>query len=315
MSRVPGFLLAALAATVALAGCSGGGGGGSSDGGTPTQPPLAAGKGAIAGLLLDDALRPIPEGLLLLQPVGLTATSDRTGEFGFTDLDPGTYVIRAQAEGHEAAPLTIDVAAGEYAEAQISARRVFNQAGRIITNEYSVFIPCAAGFVVNGVTANCLLDLSGDSYRSSFTSNLTAMANITYMVTEWKFNQVGDWNGQIREDNGEPAGGERYAVLDIVQADYGKVLLQPGVLNTEANGQNNNVPWNNTKEFATAIFLNGQFKGEAQSAADAVCQPSVDQTCLTMTGAGAAFGIRARIVQSVFIDEPAVDVNTYCVLC
>ena len=309
------LLVLALLAT-GLAGCSGGGGGGGDGGSATEQPPLAEGKGAISGLLFNDALRPIPGALMLLQPAGLTTTTDPSGQFSFTDLDPGTYFIRVQADGHEAAPQNVEVVAGEYAEAEVQARRLFSQAGRIITNEYSVFVPCAAGFIANGVTANCVLDLSGDSYRSTFSSNLTGVQNLTYMVTEWKFNQVGDWNGQIREDDGTVQGGERYAVLDIVQGDYGKVILQPGVLNTEANGQGNNVPWNATKEFATAIFLNGQFKGEAQGAYDQVCTASGGSgpACLTATGAGAAFGIKAKIIQSLFIGEPEVDLASYGVL-
>jgi hypothetical protein len=309
-------LCALLTVTVLLAGCGGKGGGGGGDG----VEPLKAGKGAISGLVINDVYRPVPDALVLASN-GMTATTDASGQFTLIDLDPGAYLLRVQVDGHEAAPQSIDVVAGQYAESEIIARRIFNEGGRIITNEFSVFIPCAAGFIVNGITANCVLDLSGDSFRSSFTSNLTEHANVTYMVTEWKFSQAGDWNVQIREDNGEAAGGERYAVLDVMQGDYARVLLQKGVLNTEANDQSNNVVWNNTKLFATGIFLNGQFKNEAQDVYDqvpAVCettqgQPGPDALC-SATGVGATFGVRARIIQSVFIGEPDVDVTTYEVL-
>lgn len=308
------LLAALLVASLALAGCGDkGGSDGTGSGGTTTDAPLQSGKGAIAGLVINDVYRPVP-GATVLSSNGLVATSDGAGQFAFTNLEPGAYILRVQADGHEAAPQNVEVVEGEYAEAELLARRVTNEAGRIITAEFSVFIPCAAAFIANGITANCLLDLSGDSYRGSFPTNLTAEPDVTYMVTEWKFNQVGDWNVQIREDDGSTTGGERYAVLDIFQGDYARVLLEKGALNEEANGQRDNVPWNNTKPFSTAIFLNGQFKGEAQDAADAVCQPDVPDTCRTMTGAGVAFGIRARIIQTVFIGEPDVDVKTYSVL-
>ncbi len=272
-------LLVLAFATALLAGCSDGGGAGPAE--TSGAPALESGKGAITGLLIDDAFRPLrltdaPEGpydftgFLLLQPAGLTAQSDAEGVFSFTDLEPGSYTLRANVAEHEAAPLVVDVKEGEYTEANLVARRVANEAGQIMTNEYSVFVPCAANFIVNGVTANCLLDLSGDSYRSGFTSNLTAIQNITWMVTEFKFNQVGSWTGQIREDDGSTAGGERYAVADVDDTDYIRIQNQFGVVNTEANGQDNNVPWNNTKPFATLIFLNGEFSQEAGDASDQV---------------------------------------------
>lgn len=309
-----------LVASMVLAGCGGKDGGDGSDGGGTTA--LKAGKGAISGLLINDVFRPVPDGLVLIQELGLTQTSDASGQFTFADLEPGSYVLRVQADGHEAAPQTVEVKEGEYTEAEVVARRVFNAAGAVLTNEFSVFVPCAAGFIANGVTANCVLDLSGDSYRSSFTSNLTEVQNITYMVTEWKFNQVGDWNGQVREDNGEPAGGERYATVDIVQGDYAKVIMELGALvGPEYDVQRNAVPWNNTKEFATAIFLNGQFKNEAQDGYDQVplvCDTTsgADHPVLcSATGLGAAFGVKAKIVQSVFLGEPDIDLAAYCVLC
>lgn len=310
------LLLALTVLAAGLAGCNDKGG----DVAPPGEdPPLQSGKGAIAGLVVDDVFRPIPDALVLASN-GMTATSGPSGQFTLVNLEPGSYILRLQVEGHEAAPQTFEVKAGEYTEAEVLARRVLNEGSRIATNEFSVFVPCAAGFIVNGVTANCVLDLSGDSFRSSFTSNLTGQENITFMVTEWKFNQVGDWNVQIREDDGSTAGGERYAVLDIAQGDYARVVLEKGVLNEEANAQRNNVPWNNTKPFATGIFLNGQFKQEAQDVYDTapmVCSTSTGAgrpVLCTATGLGVTFGVRARIIQSVFIGEPEVDPLTYGVL-
>ncbi len=303
------LLITLLVASLALAGCNDGKKA-SPTGDAGDEATLKSGKGAISGLVINDIYRPVPDALVLASN-GMTATSDASGQFAFTNLEPGIYILRVQAEGHEAAPQNVDVVEGEYAEVELLARRILNEGGRMITTEYSVFVPCAAGFIVNGITANCLLDLSGDSYRSSFTTNLTAEHNVTYMITEWKFNQIGDWNVQIREDDGSSAGGERYATLDIAQGDYARVVLQRGVLNTEANAQRNNVIWNNTKEFATAVFLNGQFKDDAQSAVDPLCQPDVDPTCVTTTGVGASFAIKARIIQTVFVGEPEVDVQTY----
>ncbi|MEA3189788.1 MAG: Carboxypeptidase regulatory-like domain [Thermoplasmata archaeon] len=278
----------------------------------PDQPrDLASGKGGVAGLVIDDRYRPIPAAQVILFPLGLETVADALGQFTFLDLEPGAYELRVQAEGHEGAPTPVDVADGEFSEVEVEARRVFSKSGQIITNEYSVFIPCAAGFVANGVTANCLLDLSGDTYRSSFTTQLNATLGFTYLVTEMLANQAGTYSVQVREDNGSPSGGERYAVGRITDGVYIKMTNHRNETNTEHNTQRNNVNWTGEKPFATALFFEGDYAQEAQDAYDLVCQPDLPQTCRTATGAGAAFGLEARFVQSIFIGEPEVDLDGY----
>src|SRR5689334_19437204 len=67
------------------------------------RPDLAAGKGAISGLVIDDRYRPVPDALVVLTPGGLTTTSDTAGQFSFSDLTPGPYLLQVQAADHEAA--------------------------------------------------------------------------------------------------------------------------------------------------------------------------------------------------------------------
>lgn len=278
------------------------------------RPGLAADKGAIAGLLIDDRYRPVPDALILLTPVGLTATTDSAGQFEFLDLQPGAYVMQIQVDDHEAAPVTVDINGGQYTESEIQARRMFSEAGNIITTQFSAFIPCQANFIVNGVNANCVVDLSGDSFRDGFvTAKLNKTLNWTVMVSEVLLNQVGDFQFQVREDNGEVGGGERYGTVDIVDSAYGKIVNHRGKI-SEQNVQRNAVPFNGTKPFDTVVFLTGEFKDESQGAFDSVCQPSVPQTCRTTTGAGAAFGVKARMIQSLFIGEPTQPITTYCLL-
>src|SRR5688572_2735915 len=178
--------------TVLLSGC-GDGGDAPPSASTETTGPLASGKGAISGLLINDVFRPIAGGLVLIQELGLTSTSDASGQFTFVDLEPGTYLLRVQADGHEAAPQPVEVREGEYTEAEVIARRVVSDAGRIVTSEYSVFVACNINAVVIGLPYDCTLDQSGDTDRAAFTSDYTAVANVTYMVTEMKANQVGNY--------------------------------------------------------------------------------------------------------------------------
>jgi hypothetical protein len=312
------LLLTALLLATSLAGCGGKGG----TGGGGTQPPLEAGKGAIAGLVIDDVYRPVPNALILIEKAGLTATSDSEGQFTFAGLDPGAYVLKAQADGHAAGPKTVEVVAGQYAEAEIQADRLFNGGSRIVTTEFSAFIPCAADFVVNGVVANCLVDLSGDSYRAGFTSNVTrlGLSNITYMVNEVLFNKKGNWELQVREDDGSSAGGDRYAVQSIKDDRYIKVVNPFGAKNTESDEQHVNVPWTGDKPFATIVFYHGQFRDETGSAEKPVDDANVTNPATgkpvrpICCGVGADFGIQAKFVQSIFIGKPAVDIGSYSTL-
>lgn len=300
------ILLVGLMASLALAGCSGG-----DDGGTPTTTggattgPLKSGKGAISGLLINDVFRPVPGGLVLIQDLGLTATSDSSGQFSFIDIEPGAYLLRVQAEGHESAPQTVDVKEGEYAEVELMARRVFSEGGRIITTEYSVFIPCAIDYVANGNVIDCTFDQSGDSFRAAFTSNYTGYANATYLVTEMKANNDDRYEVQLR--SGEcPEGveGGYYAVSQFA-GDYTKLVMPLGGI-SEQNAELSygpNVEWENQCTIDTILFSDSQFREELQENGAPVC-----------CGVGAHFGIKAKFVQSLFIGEPEVDLATYGVL-
>lgn len=281
------------------------------------DPPLESGKGAIAGLVVNDVFRPIPQALVLASN-GLTATTDDAGQFSLVNLDPGAYILRVQAAGHEAAPQTIQVQAGAYAEAELLARRVLNEGSRIITTEYSVFVPCAVAAPV--VTANppCLLDLSGDTDRFAFYANYTEYSNITYLVTEMKANREasqepgsGAYKVVVRtEDGGDPY----FSSAFTVDSDYLRLVMKVGEKSLQ-DTENRNAIWNNTEAMQVAFFPQGSFKAESQQALDAACASDpVGASCFESRGLGAQIGIRARFIQSVFIGEPEVDPLTYGVL-
>ncbi len=299
-------------AALTLAGC---GAKSSAPAASAARPALPADRGAVKGIVIDDRYRPVPEATVLLTPVGLTSTTDAEGLFAFTDLAPGAYVVLVQAKDHEAAPKNVDVQAGQYTEVEAEARRIFSDAGAVITTQFSAFIPCAANFVANGVIFNCVLDLSGDSFRGGFTTKaFNKTLNWTVMVSEVLVNQPNSYEFQVREDDGSSGGGERYAVGPIQSGVYKKITNLRGILNMVDNQQRNNVPFNGTKPFATILFLEGDHQQDFQQAFDTVCQPSVPQTCRTATGVGAAFGIKAKMVQSLFVGAPATPVEHYCVL-
>lgn len=268
---------------------------------------LEAGKGAVAGLLVDDRFRPIhltddpqtefqAEGFVLLQETGEQVRTTENGEFSFVDLEPGQYTLRVTVEGHEATPQRIQVTEGLFNEISVIARRVTTEANAILTEEFSVFIPCA--FVVPGVglfTLNCVLDLSGDSFRSSVTKDYSAYDGMTYLVAELKAQNPSNYAFPLR-DNG--LGCPCYGRTNIVDDDWGKVILST---DPDAAYDGSSEPWTIDKQLNIGMF----FSGDVPLPPNPVTGPYV----------GVKTGIQADFLVSMFMGPPEIDVEGYCVIC
>lgn len=299
--------VAAMLLCLALAGC----GGKSVVTGGTGQPPLPPDKGAIAGLVIDDVYRPVPGALVLIESVGLTATSDGEGQFTFSGLDPGAYILKVQSDGHASAPKTVQVVAGQYAEAEVQADRLFNSGPRIVTTEYSVFMSCATSTPITTATYSCLLDQ--DSYRPGLSGlNFTSEQNVTYLVAEILVNQPDNYQFVLRLDDGSAFGGEQYGLADIKGGTYGKVTLKPGA-NYMNSTEPHNAAWPNTKPLAALLFYTGTGGDQVQSAACTVPNQNVagTHTCSGYFGVGQKFAIQARIVLSLFLGKPPMPIDTY----
>jgi hypothetical protein len=301
---------------VFFAGCTGGPDEDPAPGGDVTEAPLAEGKGGIKGLVIDDVFRPIPGALVLIQSFGHTATSNADGEFAFTGLTPGSYTLVTTAAGHEAGPVTVDVEAGKYAEAQVPARRIFSEGGTIITTHYSVFVPCGASYVAGSYVVNCLGDLSGDSYRAGFEADYTGHGeNVTYLVTEMKANaKASSQDGALKVVVRELGNGDYWGSKFTVDSDYIKITMRLGNVSLDDAEPGRNVAWNNDKKMETILFPQGSFKGETQGALDAACpvtDPLPQDTCFESRGLGPRAGIKANFVQSLFLGEPATPIEDY----
>lgn len=122
-SPVPGMrvVVASVAVALLLAGCS--------DGGDPKTDSVSLGDtqvdfgdagdfsqttGAIRGVVVDEAIRPLGNVTVNLQPKGVNATTDAGGVFAFDNLEPGVYFLAVGASpGLLGAQTSADVVAGE----------------------------------------------------------------------------------------------------------------------------------------------------------------------------------------------------------
>lgn len=69
--------------------------------------------GAVSGVVVDEAIRPLAGARVNVSQTGATATTDEQGRFSFTGLAPGFYVLGVQAEGHLPVQATAQVEAGQ----------------------------------------------------------------------------------------------------------------------------------------------------------------------------------------------------------
>jgi len=81
--------------------------------------PTAAGRGAISGVVVDEAIRPIAGANVTLGGQLATVRTDANGRFAFDDVAPGFMTLQAKATGYFAIHAPADVKAGETAKVRI----------------------------------------------------------------------------------------------------------------------------------------------------------------------------------------------------
>lgn len=269
----------------------------------PDSATLEDGKGAIAGLVIDDRFRPIPGATVLVQEAGKQVTSNENGEFAVLDLDPGAYTLRATAAGHEAAPETVHVQEGLFADANLVARRVVSTDGLIITQEYAIFIPCNAY-----ATSDCPPDASGESYRPGIRGDFTEFAqDVTYSTWEVLLNNPYIFCFEVREEGTGGAATARHfgEWCEGQDSVYTKGILQNGERYDEVVSDD---PWDPTAETDAILFTFGNN--------ELTCwQSPPNDSHNNYRCAGVAFAVKAQIMVSFFMSEPEVDVEEYCIYC
>ncbi|MEA3165552.1 MAG: Carboxypeptidase regulatory-like domain [Thermoplasmata archaeon] len=97
---------------------------GDGDGDVATTQAAAAqpggeGRGHLAGVVVDEAIRPIRNATVRLPGPGLTARTGRDGSFGFVDLMVAPYRMEVNATGYRDAATIVQVDDGEFTRAKV----------------------------------------------------------------------------------------------------------------------------------------------------------------------------------------------------
>jgi hypothetical protein len=261
----------------------------------------------------------------LLQETGEQVQTDENGEFGFLDLEPGSYTLRAQVDGHEAKPQKVRVSEGVFEEADISARRLIINTGAIITEHYAAFNPCGIFFVALSTNVGCVPDTSGDTSRSAFSVDYSGYSNATWLVAEALFNNPPK-NGEHHEVVIREGFDLDFSSKAINDGNYIKLRLQKGEISPDIPMPgSHNIHWNNTGSMEMIMFGRGAMSEEIREAWEPIYEAMSDQPCSDPVycasqfpmrrGAGVMLGVKATYLNSLFIGAPEVDPLEYCQLC
>ena len=121
-TMAPGAAALLLAITFLAAGCVGGGSDASAD---DPAPPTTTEEtlGTVEGLVATDEALPLSGATVALQDVA-EKTTDASGGFIFTNVEPGEYTVVAQKIGYESYATRVTVVAGQTATATITLKPI-----------------------------------------------------------------------------------------------------------------------------------------------------------------------------------------------
>jgi len=152
----------AAALVILLSGCA-------SSGSTPSQQDtgqfkdlkvsVSATTGAIRGIVVDQAIKPIPKVTVSIVVAGVnrTATTDDQGRFSFSDLPPGTYFLVARDLLYKTVQQSVEVKAGvEPPITKVLMEAVFSAKPYHEQTKYKGIITC--GYQAPVITATCIVD-------------------------------------------------------------------------------------------------------------------------------------------------------------
>lgn len=79
----------------------------------------ASTRGHIAGVVVDEAIRPLEGAIVRLPGMNMERPTERDGSFGFVDLYPGPYYLTIEKDGYDMAEAMLEVRPEEFTRAKV----------------------------------------------------------------------------------------------------------------------------------------------------------------------------------------------------
>lgn len=193
---------------LALAGCSDNKTPGAVQEGTSFEDveiTVSATTGAILGVTVDEAIRPLEGVAVQLQGIDqpVTVQTDATGRFAFDDLEPGTYFIQAVKPGYAPAQTSAEAVAGDADPpiVRVLLARDVSQQPYVVAQQWQGFIVCTTSAVAVCGAPNivselllcpvfdvCLGNVTDDRFGANFFFDENA--TMIQMEMVWKTTQT-----------------------------------------------------------------------------------------------------------------------------
>jgi hypothetical protein len=278
--------------------------------GDSDAPVLEAGRGAIAGLLVDDRYRPLrltdmpagefeARGFILVVETGRQLQTASDGTFTVLDLEPGTYTLRPSVQGHEGSPTKVDVAAGLFTEVDLLVRRLISPAAdSVVVHDDTVLITCSVQVLDGHFTIGrlCHGDLSGEPGTNWVDYNYTGLPPIVAIVVEAQPARTVDFEVWLTKQTNLIGSEELYGKHYGYDSSYLRIAALDGTETGRYGGA-----MLNTSDLRAWVNVNGPGTQEA----DALTGLPI--------GADFTFVLEVRLVVSAFFSVPP-DFDTYAIL-
>jgi len=169
-----------------LAGCAGTTGSTSSAGGDSVAP----GQGVLAGIVVDDAIRPIAEAAVNVTGPGgaFNATTDAGGTFRIGDLEPGAYLVRVTKEYYSPHEQAVVVQTGVDDPELVRFQLVFEASSVPFATvyKYEGFHECGLNFirVCSNVNIATWIVVCGSTNGAVCLGNVTGDRSLFFVVID-----------------------------------------------------------------------------------------------------------------------------------
>ncbi len=303
MARALGVALLLL--TASLAGCMGG----SEETGEPTlknRAEVSASTGGIQGVVTDPAIQPIEEATVTLVETGEQTQTATDGSYAFSNVPPGTYTVRIEAEEFIGTEESVEVRSADIAllDVILPVRPSVDPFSQEI--EFAGFLECsvATPVILVAVCAVPNFLLGNNATNDKFLFPFTIEPNPWQMVTEvrWDATQpTGERFAVIVEPNGIPNDGR----TDF-GADGGESPLRVNTNRTMFAQVDENLT-TICEEGGSDNYCNRNF---IEQGGEAWSRVFVSNTDLTGTGfptGGAAIQQQYELFVTIFYNAPACE--------
>lgn len=171
--------------------------------------------GAIRGVVVDDAIRPLAGVNVTLAPGDLTTLTDDAGQFVFEGLPPAVYFVAVHAFGYADSQSSVDVVAGAAASVRVLMNAVYTPVPLHQVHHYEGFMQAFVSFASYAVelvapgTTGCQCTFTLDPDEEGLTTFIyEADGDVTvenpapvYGTIYWEF--VGNPQTDIRSAHGK----------------------------------------------------------------------------------------------------------------